>query len=47
MNVALEVFLQRVENPRLVVDPPPYRRNQIFRGPQHLLIDYDRIREHS
>ncbi|GAA1322713.1 cytochrome P450 [Pseudonocardia xinjiangensis] len=47
VNVALEVFLQRVENPRLVVDPPPYRRNQIFRGPQHLFIDYDRIREHS
>jgi cytochrome P450 len=47
VNVALEVFLQRVENPRLVVDPPPYRRNQIFRGPQHLFIDYDRIRERS
>jgi fatty acid omega-hydroxylase len=43
VNLALEVFLRRVENPRLVVDPPPYRRNQIFRGPQHLLIDYDRI----
>lgn len=45
VNLALEVFLRRVENPRLVVDPPPYRRSQVFRGPQHLLIDYDRIRD--
>jgi fatty acid omega-hydroxylase len=43
VNIALEIFLRRVENPRLVVDPPPYRRSQIFRGPQHLMIDYDRI----
>ena len=26
VNIALETFLRRVENPRLVVDPPPYRR---------------------
>ncbi|WP_222269577.1 cytochrome P450 [Modestobacter marinus] len=45
VNLALEVFLRRVENPRLVVDPPPYRRSQVFRGPQHLLVDYDRIRD--
>jgi cytochrome P450 len=45
VNLALEVFLRRVENPRLVVDPPPYRRSQVFRGPQHLLIDYDRIKD--
>jgi fatty acid omega-hydroxylase len=44
VNTALEVFLRRVENPRLVVDPPPYRRNALFRGPQHLLIDVDRVR---
>jgi cytochrome P450 len=44
VNTAFEVFLRRVENPRLVVDPPPYRRNQVFRGPRHLLIDFDRIR---
>ncbi|MDT7705928.1 MAG: fatty acid omega-hydroxylase [Pseudonocardiales bacterium] len=43
VNIALEVFLRRVENPRLVVDPPPYRRSPVFRGPQHLVIDYDRI----
>ena len=44
VNTALDVFLRRVENPRLVVDPPPYRRNALFRGPQHLLIDIDGIR---
>ena len=36
VNIALETFLRRVENPRLVVDPPPYRQSQVFRGPRHL-----------
>jgi fatty acid omega-hydroxylase len=45
VNTAVEVFLRRVENPRLVVDPPPYRPSQIFRGPRHLLIDLDGIRD--
>ena len=45
VNTALEVFLRRVENPRLVVDPPPYRRNAVFRGPLHVLIDIDGIRD--
>ena len=43
VNIALETFLRRVENPRLVVDPPPYRQNQIFRGPLHLEVEFDRI----
>ncbi|MGW4125746.1 cytochrome P450 [Nocardia sp. NPDC004711] len=43
VNLALETFLRRVATPRLVVDPPPYRRSQIFRGPRHLLIDFDHI----
>ena len=43
VNLALENFLRRVENPRLVVDPPPYRRNQVFRGPLHLEVEFDRI----
>ena len=42
VNLALETFLRRVENPRLVVDPPPYRQSQVFRGPRHLLVDFDR-----
>lgn len=44
VNLALETFLRRVDNPRLVVDPPPYRRSQVFRGPLHLLVDVDDIR---
>ena len=43
VNIALETFLRRVENPRLVVDPPPYRVNQVFRGPLHLEVEFDRI----
>jgi cytochrome P450 len=45
VNIALENFLRRVENPRLVVDPPPYRRSNVFRGPQNLLIDFDGIKD--
>jgi cytochrome P450 len=45
VNIAFETFLRRVENPRLVVDPPPYRRSNVFRGPQHLMIDCDGIRD--
>ena len=26
-------------------DPPPYRRNQIFRGPRRLLVDIDGVRD--
>ena len=43
VNAALEVFLRRVRNPRLVVDPPPYRHNQVFRGPLHLWVDFAEI----
>ena len=43
VNTAVEVFLRRVENPRLVVDPPPYRPNQFFAA-LHLLIDIDGIK---
>jgi fatty acid omega-hydroxylase len=45
VNTAFTAFLKRVENPRLVVDPPPYRRSQVFRGPLHLQIDIDGIRD--
>lgn len=43
INIALEIFLRRVRSPRLVVDPPPYRHNQVFRGPRHLWIDFASI----
>jgi fatty acid omega-hydroxylase len=45
VNTAFEAFLHRVENPRLVVDPPPYRRSQVFRCPLHLPVDIDGIAE--
>jgi fatty acid omega-hydroxylase len=45
VNLALEAFVRRVENPRLVVDPPPYRQSNVFRGPRHVLVDFDRIRD--
>jgi cytochrome P450 len=45
VNVALDTFVRRVENPRLVADPPEYRRSNVFRGPRHLFIDFDGIRE--
>jgi cytochrome P450 len=41
--VALNAWLRRVENPRLVQDPPPYRSNPVLRGPSELLVDFDRI----
>jgi cytochrome P450 len=43
VNIAVETFLRRVENPRLVVDPPPYRQNQVFRGPLHLEVEFDSV----
>ncbi|MFE3905201.1 cytochrome P450 [Streptomyces sp. NPDC059153] len=45
VQAAVGEFVRRVENPRLVEDPPPYRHNQIFRGPRHLLVDIDGIRD--
>lgn len=45
VNIAIETFLSRVENPRLVVDPPPYRTSSVFRGPLHLEIDCDGIKD--
>jgi cytochrome P450 len=45
VNLAFENFIRRVDNPRLVEDPPPYRRSPMFRGPQHLWIDVDGIND--
>ncbi|MFJ8098057.1 cytochrome P450 [Streptomyces griseofuscus] len=45
VQVAVGEFVRRVETPRLVEDPPPYRHNQIFRGPRHVLVDIDGIRD--
>ena len=44
VNTAIAAFRRRMDNLRLVDDPPPYRISQLFRGPRQLLVDYDRIR---
>lgn len=40
---ALVAMARRLVNPRLVVDPPPYRPNPLLRGPRHLEVAFDRI----
>jgi cytochrome P450 len=42
-QIALTEIIRRLEEPRLVVDPPPYRDSPVLRGPRHLLVDFDRI----
>ncbi len=42
-QVALTELVRRLEEPRLVEDPPPYRENPVLRGPRHLLVDFDRV----
>jgi cytochrome P450 len=43
-QIALTELARRLENPRLVTDPPPYRPNPVLRGPRHLLVEFDRMR---
>lgn len=38
---ALSLLARRLLAPRLVSDPPPYRKNAALRGPEHLEIAYD------
>jgi cytochrome P450 len=42
-QIALGELARRLENPRLVTDPPPYRPNPVLRGPLHLLVEFDRV----
>lgn len=42
-HAALTALARRLVNPRLVVDPPPYRPNAVLRGPAHLQIAFDSI----
>lgn len=44
-QIALRELLRRLKQPRLVVDPPPYRPSPLLRGPQQLLIAVDGVRE--
>jgi cytochrome P450 len=44
-QIALTELARRLENPRLVADPPPYRRNAALRGPRHLPLEVDGVRD--
>jgi cytochrome P450 len=44
VQIALDTLARRLENPRLVEDPPPYRPSPILRGPLHLQVDVDGVR---
>ncbi|WP_149402836.1 cytochrome P450 [Dictyobacter arantiisoli] len=44
VQIALNALARRLINPRLVVDPPPYRQSAVLRGPRHLLVDVDGIK---
>ncbi|MFJ3308851.1 cytochrome P450 [Streptomyces sp. NPDC086549] len=43
-QIALTELVRRLDNPRLVEDPPPYRPNAVLRGPRHLNITFDDLR---
>jgi cytochrome P450 len=42
-QLALTEIFGRLENPRLLADPPPYRTSSSLRGPRHLSIEFDRV----
>jgi len=43
-QTALLELARRLDRPRLVVDPPPYRVSPILRGPRELLVEIDGVR---
>lgn len=42
-EAALTALVRRLENPRLVADPPPYRAGSALRGPEHLRLAIDGV----
>ncbi|MFF8728092.1 cytochrome P450 [Streptomyces sp. NPDC015171] len=38
-QIALTELVRRLDGPRLVADPPPYRRSPVLRGPIHLHVE--------
>lgn len=44
-SLALPELVRRLVQPRLVVDPPPYRANAVLRGPEHLLIAFEHLQD--
>ncbi|WP_392671753.1 cytochrome P450 [Streptomyces sp. LN785] len=43
-QLALTELARRLDGPRLVDDPPPYRQNAVLRGPRHLDVAFDGCR---
>ncbi|WP_405669238.1 cytochrome P450 [Streptomyces sp. NBC_00055] len=39
-QIALTALVRSLDDPRLVEDPPPYRRSPVLRGPRHLMIQH-------
>jgi cytochrome P450 len=44
-QIALPELARRLENPRLVQDPPRYRQSATLRGPRHLCVEIDGVRD--
>jgi cytochrome P450 len=44
-HIALSALARRLVNPRLVIDPPPYRELASLRGPRHLAVTFDGLRD--
>ncbi|GLW11280.1 cytochrome P450 [Microtetraspora sp. NBRC 13810] len=42
-QIAFTALARRLDAPRLVTDPPPYRDNAVLRGPERLLVSFDRL----
>jgi cytochrome P450 len=42
-QIALTALARRLERPRPVEDPPPYRPSPVLRGPRHLIVEFDRV----
>ena len=47
VQVALAALARRLRNPRLTVDPPPYRPSPVLRGPLHLPLSIDGVEPKS
>ncbi|MEU3183027.1 cytochrome P450 [Streptomyces sp. NPDC006923] len=39
-QIALTQLIRHLDSPRLIEDPPPYRRSAILRGPRHLAVGF-------
>jgi cytochrome P450 len=42
-QIALCTLARQLVAPRLTQDPPPYRENASLRGPEHLIVTFDRL----